>query len=176
MSVSSKEYVYNGWQQIRISSVLADLPKQGWINASCGDGSKGARNYEWLLLSVGPLAALGWKRTMLVRRGRNEKGEADICSYLCYAPEETTIDKLIEVAGTRWTVERCFADSKSQVGLDQYEVRSYTGWYKHITFACLALALLAVLSGLSMDTKRMQEHDPGSSSLDEFKKKRGLQG
>ncbi|GHU75480.1 hypothetical protein AGMMS49992_19570 [Clostridia bacterium] len=45
------------------------------------------------------------------------------------------------------------------------------GWYKHITIACLALALLAVLSSASMDTQRIQEHNPIESSLEEFKKK-----
>jgi hypothetical protein len=54
--------------------------------------------------------------------------------------------------------------------MDQYEVRSYDGWYKHITFACMAIALITVLSSLSFDTKTIQEYKPASSSLEEFKK------
>jgi SRSO17 transposase len=174
MNVSSKEYVYQGWRQVKVGEILRQLPDDGWKRAICGEGSKGAREYEWTLVQVGPLAPEGWRRSLLVRRGKNEKGEAELHAYVCYAPQETSMDKLIQIAGMRWTVERCFADSKAQVGLDQYEVRSYMGWYKHITFCCLALALLAVLSYSSMDTKRMQEYDPSGSSLDEFKKKRGL--
>jgi SRSO17 transposase len=45
------------------------------------------------------------------------------------------LNRLVEVAGTRWTVETCFKESKGLVGLDHYEVRSYTGWYNHITFS-----------------------------------------
>jgi SRSO17 transposase len=64
--------------------------------------------------------------------------------------------KLVEVAGVRFAVECCFAESKSLVGLDEYEVQSYGGWYKHITFACLAHALLTVLSSKSFGTKTIQ--------------------
>jgi SRSO17 transposase len=54
--------------------------------------------------------------------------------------------------GVCWIVECCFAESKSLVGLDEYEVQSYVGWYKHITFACLAHALLTAF-GKSLDAK-----------------------
>jgi hypothetical protein len=61
------------------------------------------------------------------------------------------------------------------VGLDEYEVQSYGGWYKHITFACLAHALLTVLSSCSLDAKTIAQHNPSScGSLSVFKKKRGL--
>jgi len=45
----------------------------------------------------------------------------------------------------RWTVEECFEAAKGEVGLDQYEVRSWHGWYRHITLAMVALAYLAAL-------------------------------
>jgi hypothetical protein len=51
----------------------------------------------------------------------------------------------VRVAGTRWTVESCFETAKGEVGLDQHEVRSWTGWHRHITLAMLAHAYLAVL-------------------------------
>ena len=80
----------------------------------------------------------------------------------------------MEVAGIRWTVETCFKESKGEAGLDHCEVRSYDGWYKHITFALIALAFLSVMSALSLDTKTFAEHNPAPSSLDEFKKGRNL--
>jgi hypothetical protein len=58
--------------------------------------------------------------------------------------------------------------------MDHYEVQSYNGWYKHITFACLALALLTVLSIHSLDGKSLQQHNPSDKSLDAFKKGRNL--
>ena len=105
---------------------------------------------------------------------RSKSDSKDLQAHICYAPVETPDEKLIEIAGTRWTVETCFQESKSEVGMDQYEVRSYTGWYNYITFSCIAIVLLTVLSSLSFDGKSIQQYDPMSSTLDDFKKKRGL--
>ena len=91
-----------------------------------------------------------------------------LCYRPAYAPVGTTDQKLVEIAGTRWTVETCFREAKDEVGLDQYEVRTYDAWHKHITFALLAIALITVLSAKSLDRKSFQQHDPANSSLDEF--------
>ncbi|CAM4165401.1 Transposase IS4-like domain-containing protein [Vreelandella rituensis] len=48
-------------------------------------------------------------------------------------------------AGVRWNIERCFQESKSQRGLDQYEVHTWRGWYRHITLVMAAYALLVTL-------------------------------
>ena len=61
------------------------------------------------------------------------------------APDTAELSDLVRVAGTRWTIEACFEAAKGEVGLDQYEVRSWTGWHRHITLAMLAHAYLAVL-------------------------------
>ena len=49
------------------------------------------------------------------------------------------------MADRRWAIEECFEEAKGQVGLDQYEVRRWDGWYRHITLATLAHAYLAVI-------------------------------
>jgi SRSO17 transposase len=49
------------------------------------------------------------------------------------------------VVGTRWAVEESVETAKGEVGLDHYEVRSWQGWYRHITLALLAHAYLTVL-------------------------------
>lgn len=172
LCVSGKEYIQNGWERVSVSSVLKDLDEDGWFEASCGEGSKGARIYDWQAIEIDTPAIEGWKRYLLVRRSKTNPDE--LRAYICFAPENTPIQKFVQVAGIRWTVECCFAESKSEVGLDQYEVRSYSGWYKHITFACLALALLTVLSCHSLDKLTIQQHNPSSSSLDAFKRGRGL--
>jgi SRSO17 transposase len=61
-----------------------------------------------------------------------------------YAPAETPLRKIVEVAGTRWAVEESLETAKGEVGLDQYEVRKWTGWYRHITLALVAHAFLTV--------------------------------
>ena len=172
MNVSGKEYIWEGLKQVQVGSILKNLPNEGWFEASCGDGSKGARIYDWLTVGMNQPVSEDWKRCMLVRRSKTDPSE--LRAYICFGPADTPDSKFVEVAGTRWTVETCFAESKSEAGLDQYEVRSYNGWYKHITLSCVALALITVLSSNSLDTKSLQQHDPASSSLDAFKKGRNL--
>jgi SRSO17 transposase len=62
-----------------------------------------------------------------------------------FAPQATSLGELVRVAGSRWTIESSFEAAKGEVGLDDYEVRSWTGWYRHITLAMWAYALLTVL-------------------------------
>ena len=50
----------------------------------------------------------------------------------------------MRVTGTRWVIEDAFKEAKGQVGLDQYEVRRWTGWSRHITLALLVHAFLSV--------------------------------
>jgi SRSO17 transposase len=172
MNVSGKSYVWQGITQKSIGSIIKSLPDEGWFEASCGDGSKGARVYDWLTVPINPPPLDGFERTLLIRRSKTSPD--DMRAYICFAPSNVSLQKLVEVAGTRWTVETCFAESKSEVGLDEYEVRSYNGWYRHITFACIALALLSVLSSNSLDGLCIQQHDPKTKSLDDFKKGRNL--
>lgn len=172
LCVSGKECIWQGIKQVRVSEILKNLPGDGWCEASCGDGSKGARVYDWMCFDLNHFTTEGFARFMLIRKSKTNP--EDLQAYLCYAPEDTPVEKLVRTAGLRWTVERCFAEAKSEVGLDHYEVRGFDGWYKHITLACLALALLTALSALSMDAKPLQAHNPASSSLEAFKRGRGL--
>jgi SRSO17 transposase len=52
---------------------------------------------------------------------------------------------LVSVAGRRWCIETCFESAKNDVGLDEYEVRSWTGWYRHVTLSMWSLALLSAV-------------------------------
>jgi SRSO17 transposase len=88
----------------------------------------------------------GWTRYLLVRRSltRNGKGDLELAHYLCCAPAGTTDEDLIRVAGSRWAIEECFQTAKTETGLDQYQVRRYDAWYRHVTLAMLAHACLSV--------------------------------
>lgn len=171
MAIAKKEYVWAGLKQYKISEIVQALPEDNWSKISCGAGSKGERLYQWQLMRVN--CSDHCKGRFLLFR-RNGTSAGDIQAYICYAPLEISIDKLVKVAGERWNIETNFAECKSDVGLDQYEVRSYDGWYKHITMACLALAFISFLGSISLDIKTIQQHNPHSSSLDAFKKGRDL--
>ena len=97
-------------------------------------------------------AASGWQKGLLIRR-KLAHPEA-FTFYLTLAPEGTGLSDLVRVAGTRWTIEACFEAAKGEVGLDQYEVRSWTGWHRHITLAMLAHAYLTVLRRAAGGEKR----------------------
>ncbi len=57
-----------------------------------------------------------------------------------------SLPELVRVAGARWSVEECFQATKNEVGLDHYQVRTHTAWYRHITLAMVAHAHLAFLA------------------------------
>ena len=150
LAVSGKDTVVGpDWHQRRISIYLADPPTDGWQRLSAGDGAKGPRWYDWVRLPlIAPLVA-GWQRWVLLRRSVTDP--TAITAYVCFAPAGTTLADLVRVAGSRWTVEICFEAAKQEVGLDEYEVRSWTGWYRHITLACLAHAYLTVVRAQGVD-------------------------
>ena len=79
----------------------------------------------------------------LVRRELD--GPDEPAFHLTPAPAGTDLATLVRVAGTRWTIEACFEAAKGEVGLDEYEVRSWAGWHRHVTLAMLAHAYLAVV-------------------------------
>ena len=69
----------------------------------------------------------------------------ELAYYVVFGPADTALATLARVAGQRWKVEECFEAATQEVGLDGYEIRSWHGWYRHITLSMLALAFLAVM-------------------------------
>ena len=69
----------------------------------------------------------------------------EIAYYFVFAPESVSLEQVVRAAGSRWQVEEAFELAKQQVGLDEYEVRHWQGWYRHITLAMFALAFLTVV-------------------------------
>jgi len=126
-----------------VTDWLEDVPAKAWRRLSAGDGAKGPRLYDWAYLPYRAAVAAGWQKGLLIRR--KIKKPTEFTFYLTLSPTTTTLAELVQVAGMRWTVEACFEATKGEVGLDQYEVRSWTGWHRHITLAMLAHAYLAVL-------------------------------
>jgi hypothetical protein len=85
----------------------------------------------------------GFERWVLVRRSLSDPTELQ--AYVVFAPVGTELEALVRVAGQRWTIEVTFEAAKGEVGLDHYEVRSWTGWYRHMTLALFAQAVLTVV-------------------------------
>jgi len=125
-----------------VTTWVEDLPEGAWQRLSAGDGAKGPRLYDWARVPYNG-GAEGFACALLVRRSIAEP--AEIVFYLTHAPEGTALAELVQVAGSRWTIESCFEQAKGEVGLDQHEVRSWVGWHRHVTLSMLALAYLAAL-------------------------------
>ncbi len=175
LAVSRTEYVWRGWRQRQVKTILAALPDEGWTRLSAGDGAKGPRWYDWRWLPLADPLELGWRRWLLVRRSVSDP--TDLTASVVFAPQDIPLEAVVWVAGTRWTIESGFEAAKGEVGLDHYEVRSWTGWYRHITLAMWALALLVVRRAGAIAVEAFKKSLPPPSKrsrLAAFKAHRGL--
>jgi SRSO17 transposase len=88
--------------RIPVEEWLAEVPPAGWQRLSAGDGAKGPRLYDWAWAphaGAGP----GWQKGLLVRRSLREPRH--LTFYLTHAPAATSLARLVQVAGSRWTIE-----------------------------------------------------------------------
>ena len=143
LAVSGQQRVWVAFEQRRVDRVADDLPAGDWHRLSVGDGSKGPREYDWAAGRLGGERPHGLVRWLLVRRSLADP--ADRAYYLCLAPPGAGGPDLAVAAGMRWSIESCFEAAKQETGLDQYEVRSWAGWHRHVTLSMLALAFLAAV-------------------------------
>jgi SRSO17 transposase len=136
------------WVQGRsqpVGLVAALLPQEAWVVLSAGEGSKGPRLYEWAWLQLSEVTPSGRARWVLIRRSLSDPSKR--AYYRVSGPAQTTLPELVRVAGSRWKVEEGYEQAKGEVGLDQYEVRTWRAWYRYVTLALLAHAALVVMQG-----------------------------
>ena len=120
----------------KIEVLAQQLPRNSWQRRACGIGAQGYRVYDWALTgSAEP------DFHYLIRRSITD---GELAFYRCYDPKRAGLGELVNVAGARWPIEECFGSSKNETGLDNYQVRTWTAWHRHITFAMLAHTFLAV--------------------------------
>ena len=190
LALSGKAHVWAGFYQHRVSALLdalteGELPSgetgeaaeegEGWKRLSAGEGSKGPRLYDWTRLPLNPPLQEGFQRWLLVRRSIEDPEE--ITAYTVFCAQNTTLEALAKVAGNRWRVEIGFEEAKGEVGLAHYEVRSWDGWYRHITLSLFAHAFLAAIRAEGVEIEPSQKGGPkpeGTDSLLAFKRGRGL--
>jgi SRSO17 transposase len=132
-----------------VAAVVASWPARHWHALTVAQGEKGPIVYDWGLVRVvesregipGPDA---W---LLARRSQTDL--TDIAYYLSNTPEETPMLKLAQVASTRYRVEQGIEEAKGETGLDEYEVRHWHSWHRHITLSMMAHAWLASIRSKS---------------------------
>lgn len=142
VAVSCRQRLWVGFEPKRVDQIVAEAPVKNWFRHSVAEGSKGPRAYDWFAARFGTPTDMGRQRWLLVRRHVETKEPA---YYLCCAPPETTAKDLAVAAGRRWSIEVCFESGKQQTGLDEYEVRSWDGWLRHVTLSLLASMFLTAV-------------------------------
>ena len=121
-----------------IEQAAAGLRPGAWTRRACGIGAKGYRIYDWAITgSADP------HHQYMIRRSIDG---GELAYYHCYNPRHKSMSELVQVAGSRWPIEECFETGKGQVGLDNYQVRLYHAWYRHMSLAMLAQTFLAVIT------------------------------
>jgi SRSO17 transposase len=136
-------------RQRQVRALVAEVPDTAWERRSAGAGAHGPRFYDWALVELAASPTAGWGRWLLARRAiptptEDPADPPELAYYVCAGPAGTTLAELVAVAGTRWAIEETFQGAKNETGLDHYQVRDYTAWYRHITLAMLAHAYLTV--------------------------------
>ena len=125
------------------AEVISARPETQWQRMSAGDGTKGPRVSDWSTTKITDNPDTQGHWYILARRSIDDP--TDLAYYFCYSNKPTKLEDLVHVAASRWTVEECFQTAKNEAGLDHYQVRDYTAWYKHMTLSMIALAFLTII-------------------------------
>jgi len=154
LAVPETHMVWSQGELHPVGLLAALLPAEAWVPLSAGEGSQGPRLYEWawLQLPYEREEVEGWVSWLLIRRSLSDPSKR--AYYRAWGPASTPLTVLVRVAGSRWTIEEGLEQGKGEVGLDQYEVRTWTAWYRFITLALLAHAFLVVMQLQARDTEQ----------------------
>lgn len=164
VAVPETHMIWVQGRQQPVGLVAALLPQDAWVVLSAGEGSKGPRLYEWAWIHLPEPETGTHERTRWVLIRRSLTSTSKRAYYRAAGPAQTTLPELVRVAGSRWRIEEGYEQAKGEVGLDQYEVRTWRAWYRYITLALLAHAALVVMQGQARVQEKKAEKPRGGSS------------
>jgi SRSO17 transposase len=147
------EHPFNAWAGKPLvagtAETIADgLARSAWTRLSAGDGTKGARLYDWASCELADLDGAAYDQTGLWTRGlliRRSLSDGERAYFTTWRPAGTPVQTLVSVEGRRWSIEDAFETAKTELGLAHNETRSWHGWHRHVSLVMLAFALLAVI-------------------------------
>ena len=139
-------------QRRTMSERSDELPEGSWREITVAEGSQGPRSYRFSARRVRPTSRRRPGEIHWAVYRRNLDG-SEPRYYLSNGAEDTPLETLAYVGGSRWRIETEFETEKSDVGLDEYETRTpyqvrgrlWAGWHHHV-----ALCLLCGDSPLSL--------------------------
>ena len=147
LAISCQEQVDVSGRRTRVDDLAQERAHSQWQRHSVGNGAKGPRLYDWMRIELSSPETEGWQHWLVVRQSISTSGAKppDQAFFLVFARTGTPLIEMAEAIGGRWSIEQCFEVGKGEVGLDDYEVRSWHGWYRHVTLCLLAQAFLTIL-------------------------------
>ena len=123
---------------VTVKQLVQKIQKQDWTRAVIKEGSQGPMVYDFAFLRVTesrgglPTAEL-W---LIIRRNLGDPSQ--IKYFFSNAPLQTPLNEFVRISGMRWPIETIFEESKGEVGMDHYEIRSWIGWHHHMLLVSLA--------------------------------------
>ena len=132
-----------GVRRLEVRDVAAQLSPCDWQPLAMSEGTKGPRLFDWACLPIWQHGGDDGWHSLLIRR--TIEPTPDLTYFLVFAPPGTALQAKVTALGGRWRIEEDF-ENRKDLGLDQYEVRSFVGWYRHITLVMFALAFLTSIT------------------------------
>lgn len=142
-----KEYRYRGKilskrvtekEPIYVEALAKSINDYFWYRRKVSEGTKGPIEYEFtkrqvILSKNNNPAKVLW---LIIKRTIGD--HPTYYYYISNAPSSTRLELFVWLSGIRWAIEQCFEETKTELGMDQYEVRKYAGWNHHILTCMLA--------------------------------------
>lgn len=127
-------------RQVEVREVEALLLQEhDWQRLAMSEGTKGPRLFDWAAVPILHQWEDDGRHFLLIRRSLADPQEHRY--HLVFALPGTTLQAMVQANGARWDIEEDFEQGKD-MGLDHYEVRSFLGWYRHVTLVMLTLSYL----------------------------------
>lgn len=123
---------------VRVDELVRRLPKAAWGRCQIKEGSKGPLVCDFAFLRITEARQNLPGPTLWLVIRRNVDNPEVLKFYLSNAPADIAVADLVRISGMRWPIESTFEEGKGEVGLDQYETRSWAGWHHHMLLVSLA--------------------------------------
>jgi SRSO17 transposase len=118
-------------------AIAAQLPPEQWQSLKLREGAKGPLVFEFARVRLWSVRhrERGPATWLLLRRSLDAK---ELKYYVSNADEQTPLENMALVSGTRWRVEEYFEEAKGELGMADYEARAWTSWHHHMSLVALA--------------------------------------
>lgn len=138
------------------------LHAEDWHRLSMSEGTKGPRLFDWAVMPILHQWEDDGRHFLLIRRCLDDPSEK--AYYFVFAPPGTTLVEMVKAIGQRWGIEECFEVGKD-MGLEDYEARGFTAWYRHITFVMIVMACLAGICAAARPSRAELPSDEATCPL-----------